>query len=160
MRKSMLRRILRIKYTDRVSNAEVRVRTGQEIAENTVRKRRMKWYGHISRMNKERWPSIVHNWKPTGKRPVGRPKQRWMDNIEKDLKRASLSLYGITTGRNRVRLEELFGDRERFKNITAASMAGRAFRMAIPDLTCRPAPAIHKNHQVSRKTGVAIATLD
>ena len=40
-------RLLRIKYTDRVSNAEVRVRTGQEIAENTVRKRRMKWYEHI-----------------------------------------------------------------------------------------------------------------
>ena len=87
-----LHRILRIKYTDRVSNAEVRVSTGQEIAENTVRKRRIKWYGHISRMNKERWPSIVHNWKPTGKPPVGRPKQRWMDNIEKDLKKASLSL--------------------------------------------------------------------
>ena len=96
----------------------------------------MKWYGHKSRMNKERWPSIVHNWKPTGKRPVGRPKQRWMDNIEKDLKRASLSLYGITTGRNRVRFEELVGDRERWKAITAASMARRAFRMTIsPDLT-------------------------
>ena len=67
--------------------------------------------------------------KPTGKRPVGRPKQRWMDNIEKNLKRASLSLYGITTGRNQVRLEELVGDRERWKDITAASMAGRAFRM-------------------------------
>jgi len=67
-----LRRILRIKFTDRVSNAKVRVRTGQEIAENTVWKSRMKWYGHISRMNKERWPSKVHNWKPTGKRPVGR----------------------------------------------------------------------------------------
>ena len=51
------------------------------------------------------WPSMVHNWKPTGKRPVGRPKQRRMDNKEKDLKSASLSLYGITTGRNRVRLE-------------------------------------------------------
>jgi len=62
------------------------------------------------RMNKERWPSIVYKWKawkPTGKRPVGRPKQRWMDNIEKDSKRAVLSLHGITTGRNRVRLEEL-----------------------------------------------------
>ena len=81
-----LRQILCIKYTDRVSNVEVRVTTGQEIAENTVRKRRMKWYRHISRMNKERWPSVVHNWKPTGKRPVGRPLQRWMDNIEKDLK--------------------------------------------------------------------------
>ena len=71
-------------------------RTEQEIAENTVRKRRMKWYGHISRMNKERWSSIVHNYKPTGKRPVGRPEQRWMDNIKKDFKRTGLSLYGIT----------------------------------------------------------------
>ena len=54
-----------------------------------------------------------------------------MDNIEQDLKRASLSLYGITTGRNRVRLEELVGDTEKWKDITAASMAGqgRAFRM-------------------------------
>ena len=72
----------------------------------------MKWYGHMTRMNKERWPSVVHNWKPTGKRPVGRPKQRWMDNIERDLKRAGLTLHGITTGRNRVRLEELVVDRE------------------------------------------------
>ena len=56
-----LRRILRTKYTDRVSNAEVRVRTGQEIAENTVRKRRMKWYGHISRMNKEQREVAIHS---------------------------------------------------------------------------------------------------
>jgi hypothetical protein len=54
---------------------------------------------------------------------------------KEDLKRASLSLYSITTGRNRVRLEELVGDRERWKDITAASMAGRAFRMTTwPDL--------------------------
>ena len=72
----------------------------------------------------EKW-SRLH-----GKRPVERPKQRWMDNIEKDLKRASLSLYGITTERNQVRLEELVGDRERWKDITAASMSGRgAYRM-------------------------------
>ena len=51
-----------------------------------------------------------------------------MDSIE-DLKRAGLSLYGIIKERNRVRLEELVGDRERWMDITAASMAGRAFRM-------------------------------
>ena len=57
-----------------------------------------------------------------------------MDNIEKDLKKAGLPLYGITTGRNRVGLEDLVGDRKRWKDITAASMAGRAFRMTtIPD---------------------------
>ena len=52
---------------DRASSVEVRVRTGQETAENTARKIRMKWCGHIARMNKERWPCIVYNWKPTGK---------------------------------------------------------------------------------------------
>ena len=75
---------MRIKYT--VSNVKVRARPGQKIAENTVRKRRMKWYGHIARMNKERWPSVVHKWKPAEKRRVGRPKQRWLNNIEKNLK--------------------------------------------------------------------------
>ena len=59
-----------------------------------------------------------------------------MDNIEMDLKKADSSLYGITTGRNRVTLKELVGDRERWKDITAASMAGRAFRMTrLHDLT-------------------------
>ena len=81
-------------------------------ARKKERKMRRERERDIFRKNKERWPSIVHNWKPTGKRLVERPKQRWMDNIEKDLKRADLSLYGVTTGRNRVRLEELVGDRK------------------------------------------------
>ena len=50
-----LRRIFRIEYMERISLSivKVRARTGQEIAENTVRKRRMKWCGHIARMNRE-----------------------------------------------------------------------------------------------------------
>ena len=127
-----------IKYTARVNNAYVRVRTGQEIVRIPVLFGKGEWNvcRHIARMNKERWPYIDHNWKPTRKRAVWRPKQRWVDNIEKDLKWAGLSLYGITTGRNRVRLEELVGARERWKDITAASMAGpQAFRMTTwPDL--------------------------
>jgi len=57
------------------------------------------------------------------------PKATVDGKYRKEFERASLSLYGITTWRNRVRLEELVGDRERWKDITAASMAGRAFRM-------------------------------
>ena len=145
-----LRRTLRIKYTDRVSNAEIWIRTGQEIlqiAENTVRKRRVKWYGQISRMNKERWPFIAHNWKQTGKRPIGRPKQRW--RVYKRIWK-ELSLYGITTGRYRVRLEELVGDRERWKDITAASMAGRAFRKTTwPESQHKPKPSTKLNHKIT-----------
>ena len=40
-----------------------------------------------------------------------------MENIDKDLKRAGLSLYGITTGQTRVRLEELVGDRESWQDM-------------------------------------------
>lgn len=67
-----------------------------EIIDNTVRKRRMKWY-----------LQCVHI------RPIGCPKQRRMDYIGKDLKKADLELYGITTEQNRFRLEELVEDRER-----------------------------------------------
>ena len=64
----------------------------------------------------ERWPSIVHNWSQHENDLLDAESNGgWtLDNIEKDLKRASLSLYaryGITTGRNRVRLEELVKDR-------------------------------------------------
>ena len=66
--------------------------------------------------------------------------------IDKGLKTESLSLQeaytciGIITGRNRVRLEELVGVRERWKDIIAASMAGRAYRMITEcymDVYCR-----------------------
>ena len=53
-----------------------------------------------------------------------------MDKVEKDLKRAGFSVYGITTERNLVRLEELMGDRDRWKDITATSMAGLAYRVS------------------------------
>jgi hypothetical protein len=46
-----------------------------------------------------------------------------MDNIEKDLKSVSLSLYSRTTGWNQGRLESLSEERERWKDITVASMA-------------------------------------
>ena len=83
-----LRRILRLRYTDLVSNVEVWARTGQEMAENTVRKRIAKWHGHVTRMKKDLWQSVVHNWKPTGKRPVERPNQRCMDNIAKGFEKS------------------------------------------------------------------------
>jgi hypothetical protein len=64
-----------------------------------------------------------------GKRPCRHLKLRWLDGVEKDLKRAGLSLHGITTGRKRVGLKVLVEDRARWKDITAASMAGWAYRM-------------------------------
>ena len=55
---------------------------------NTVRvikSRRMRWAGHVARMGEERGVYRVLVGKPEGKRPLGRPRRRWVDNIRMDL---------------------------------------------------------------------------
>ena len=49
---------------------------------NTVRlikSRRMKWAGHVARMGEVRGTYRVLVGKPEGKRPLGRPRRRWVD---------------------------------------------------------------------------------
>ena len=55
---------------------------------NSVRviKSRMKWAGHVARMEKRRGVYRVLVGKPEGKRPLGRLRRRWEDNIKMDLK--------------------------------------------------------------------------
>ena len=45
----------------------------------------MKWAGHVARMEKNRSALKMLTGKPTGKRPLGRPRRRWEDNIRMDL---------------------------------------------------------------------------
>jgi len=54
---------------------------------NIVRvvKSRMRWAGHVVRMGQGRGVYRVLVWKPEGKRPLGRPRRRWEDNIKMDL---------------------------------------------------------------------------
>ena len=51
-----------------------------------VKSRRMRWAGHVARMGERRGVYRVLVGKPEGKRPLGRPKRRWEDNIKMDLK--------------------------------------------------------------------------
>jgi len=41
--------------------------------------------GHVARMGVRRSVFRVLEWKPKGKRPLGRPRHRWEDNIKMDL---------------------------------------------------------------------------
>ena len=47
--------------------------------------RRMGWAGHVARMGEERGVYRVLVGKPEGKRPMERPRRRWVDNIRMDL---------------------------------------------------------------------------
>ena len=46
-----------------------------------IKYRRMRWVGHVARMEEGRSAFKILTDKPTGKRPLGRPRRRWEDNI-------------------------------------------------------------------------------
>jgi hypothetical protein len=47
-----------------------------------IKSRRMRWAGHVARMEKRRNAYRVLARRPDGKMPLGRPRNRWEDNIE------------------------------------------------------------------------------
>jgi hypothetical protein len=51
-----------------------------------IKSRRMRWAGHVARMGEKRnaYRTLVGN--PEGKRPLGRPRRRWVDNLKMDLR--------------------------------------------------------------------------
>ena len=56
-----------------------------------IKSRRLRWAGHVARMEEGRSTFIILTGKPTGKRPLGRPRHRWEDNIRMDLKEIGIN---------------------------------------------------------------------
>jgi hypothetical protein len=53
--------------------------------------RRKRWAGHVARMGESRGVYSVFVGRPEGKRPVGRPRGRWEDNIKMDLREIGIN---------------------------------------------------------------------
>jgi hypothetical protein len=51
-----------------------------------IKSRRMRWAGHVARIGEGRGVYRVLVGSPEGKRPLGRPRRRWKDNIKMDLR--------------------------------------------------------------------------
>jgi hypothetical protein len=51
-----------------------------------IKSRRMRWAGHVARMGEKRNVDRLLAGKPEGKRPLGRPRRRWANNIKMDLR--------------------------------------------------------------------------
>jgi len=82
-----LRKILRIKWSDYVSNEEVLRRADADDIEVTLIKSRLRWLGHVSRMNNDRpVKSFLYGELENGTRSVGRPKLRYKDTCKSVLK--------------------------------------------------------------------------
>jgi len=50
-----------------------------------IKSRRMRWTGHVARVSEVRGVCRVLVGKPGGRRPLGRPRRRWVDNIRTNL---------------------------------------------------------------------------
>jgi len=53
-----------------------------------IKAQRIKWLGHIQRLDQTRPTRKLLDWKPMGTRPVGKPRQRWQEDVMEDLKKA------------------------------------------------------------------------
>ena len=72
---------------------------------------RLRWAGHVARMEEDRSSFNILTCTPTGKRPLGKPRCRWEYNIRMDLKETSFNT------RNRAHLDQ---DRDYWRAIVNA----------------------------------------
>jgi len=78
-----------------------------------IKSRRMRWAGHVARMGEGRGVYMVLVGKPEERRPLGRPRRRWEDNIRIDLPKV---------GCGGVDWMELAQDRDRWRALVSAVM--------------------------------------
>jgi hypothetical protein len=68
-----------------------------------IKSRRMRWARHVARMGDGRGVYMVLVGKPEGKRPLGRPRHRWEDNIKAHLQEVGCGGMGwIELGKDRL----------------------------------------------------------
>ena len=56
-----------------------------------IRSRRLRWARHVAKIEEGRSTCKILTGKPTEKRPLGRPRSRWEDNIRMDLEKIGIS---------------------------------------------------------------------
>ncbi|KAJ4432277.1 hypothetical protein ANN_20895 [Periplaneta americana] len=70
----------------KLRNAELHALDSSPDIIRNIKSRRLRWTGHVARMSESRNAYRVLVGRPEGKRPLGRPRHRWEDNIKMDLR--------------------------------------------------------------------------
>ena len=90
-----LRRILGVSLRDRLKNGVIRQRCcRQTTVEMEIQQRRLRWFGHVCRMQPERYPhkTLWRIWPHDWKIQRGAPKKTWLKQISKGLSNCRLSI--------------------------------------------------------------------
>ena len=106
----VLRTIRGVTRMDRLRNDQIRSDLSVKPLLKEIEEKKLRWYGHVKRMDEERLPKRYLEWKLQGKRPVGRPRKRWIDGISEALERRGVELSDVEEAR-------MYEDRENWRHI-------------------------------------------
>ena len=86
-----------------MSNDVVRSRTGQPLLSDTIRQRRLSFFGHLCRADTDQdhsraLPACIRGPPKDWRRRTGRPRQTWLRTVEDDLRPLN---FGLATARRR-----------------------------------------------------------
>ena len=99
-----LRRIFNVTWQDKVPNNAILERAQLPSMYSILKERRLRWLGHVTRMNDGRIPKdLLYGELSSGKRAVGRPLLRYKDVCKRDLQAIRLDLNtweGLDQDRN------------------------------------------------------------
>jgi hypothetical protein len=99
------RRSARKSRKEKFRNGTIRqiVEVRKDILE-VIEEKWLRWFGHVKRMPGNRLPLKILEWEPEGTRRMGRPKERWINEV-----RRSMTNHGLT--------EEDTRDRDRWRDL-------------------------------------------
>ena len=106
----VLRLIKGVTRRNHIRNTTIRSEMKVEPLLQTVERSRLRWYGHVMRMTHDRHAKKYLTWRPVGKRPVGRPRKRWVEGVDAALRRRETSLREVGDA-------ELYEDRDTWRRL-------------------------------------------
>ena len=66
---------------DKEKNQSIREKTGEQNIVKEIKEYQEKWLQHVQRMDTNRIPKQTLQYKPKGRRNIGRPRKRWRDQL-------------------------------------------------------------------------------
>ena len=106
-----LRRVVGKTKRDRIRNTLIRDQTKTKEIKTKIQTNQLRWFGHVNRMDDNRIAKSVYHAKTQGKRPKGRPRRKWDEEIEEALWEKNLTfIEGSRKCRDRVAWRRIIGD--------------------------------------------------
>ena len=143
-----LRRILGISWEDKIPNTEVLSRANLPSMFTLLRQRRLRWLGHVHRMEDGRIPKdLLYGELAAGKRNTGRPQLRFRDVCKRNMKALQMDpdhWEALAADRPRWRSSLKTQLKTGEENLTKAAMEKRARRKAPPPTSNPDSDTAHK----------------